>query len=103
TLARYELHTKVDQAVRPVSRSKTIAVTGSMNADVARLKRRIETILQPYLTEDVAWYCGGRGTTDELVLDYLTACGKRPIAVGYNRYDLSQPVHRVLAENRIDV
>jgi hypothetical protein len=103
TLARYELHAKVDQVVRPSRRSRIIAVTGSMNADPAKLKRRIETVLAPYLAEDAAWYSGGRGTTDELVLEFLVSHGKRPNAVGYNRYDLSQPVRQLIADKRIDV
>jgi hypothetical protein len=103
TLARYELHTKVDEAVRPLTRSKTIAVTGSMNAKVAKLRRRIETVLAPYLDEDVAWLCGSNGMTDETVLDFLAGRGKRPTAVGYNRYDLSQPIRKMVDDNRIDV
>jgi hypothetical protein len=102
TLARYELHTKVEQAIRPLSRSKTIAVTGSMNADAAKLRRRVETVLEPYLDEDVAWFCGSRGMTDETVLDFLASRGKRPTAVGYNRYDLSPPVRRMIDDNRIN-
>ena len=103
TLARYELHTKVDEAIRPLSRSKIIAVTGSMNADVAKLRRRIEIVLEPYLEEDVAWLCGSNGLTDEMVLDFLASRGERPTAVGYNRYDLSQSIRRMIDDNRVNV
>ena len=103
TLARYELHTKVDEAIRPLSQSKTIAVTGSMNADVAKLKRRIETVLAPYLNEDVAWLCGSNGVTDETVLDFLARQGERPTAVGYNRYDLSQTIRGMVDDDQINV
>ena len=103
TLARYELHTTVDEALRPLSRSKTIAGTGSMSADVAKLKRRIETVLEPYLEEDVAWLCGSNGITDEMVLDFLASRGERPTAVGYNRYDLSPSIRRMIDDNRVNV
>ena len=103
TLARYELHTKVDKALRPLSQSKTIAVTGSMNADVAKLKRRIETVLAPYLGEDVAWLCGSNGMTDEAALDFLASHDERPTAIGYNRYDLSPSIRRMVDEDQINV
>jgi nucleoside 2-deoxyribosyltransferase len=102
TLARYELHTKVDKALRPFSHSTTIAVTGSMNAEPAKLKRRIETVLPRYLTTDVEWLCGSNGLTDESVLDYLATHGQRPKAVLYNRYDLSPSIRRMVDDNRID-
>jgi hypothetical protein len=103
TLARYEVHTKVDEAVRPLSRSKTIAVTGSMHADVAKLRRRVETVLEPYLGEDVEWFCGSNGMTDETAMDFLASRGKRPTAVGYNRYDLSQSIRRMIDDNLINI
>src|SRR5262249_2784030 len=101
TLARYELHTRMDRAIRPLNRSRTIAVTGTMAADRARAQRRIETILEPYLTRDVTWYCGGVGTTDDLVVEYLTARGEQVVAVGYNRYDFSSTIRKLIEANKI--
>jgi nucleoside 2-deoxyribosyltransferase len=103
TLARYELHTKMDEAVRTLSlsTSRTIAVTGTMTADEARARQRIWTVLQPYMDADVTWYCGGRGKTDELVLAYLVAQGKRPTVVGYNRYELSPTVRKMITDRTI--
>jgi hypothetical protein len=83
------------------SRPLTIAVTGSMTADRGKVQRRIETLLRAYLYVDVVWYCGGRGTTDELVLEYLISKGKRPYVVGYQKYDLSPAVKRMGDRNEL--
>lgn len=101
TLARYELHTRIDHAIRPLNRSRTIAVTGTMGADTARTQRRIETTLEPYLERGATWYCGGVGTTDDLVAEYLTTRGEQVVAVGYNRYDFSPAIRKLIATNKI--
>lgn len=102
TLARYELHTNADRAVRRVEQSTVIAVTGSMGADRARLSRRIDTTLRPYLQRGTRWYCGGIGNTDELVLDYLVARSEHATAVGYNRFDFSPAIRKLIEKGQIE-
>jgi hypothetical protein len=75
-----ELHRTPVGQNKQISRPRTIAITGTMEADKSRVKRRIETLLHPYLDENTIWYCGGRGTTDELVLEYQA--GSRPRGLG---------------------
>lgn len=101
TLARYELHTDIDRAIRLLNRSSAIAVTGTMNADTARAGKRIETILQPYLNRGITWYCGGVGTIDELVAHYLVSQGEQTVAVGYDRFDFSPPIRKMIEENKV--
>lgn len=103
TLARYAVQPSPERTVRAMSRSMAIAVTGSMAADPAKANERVRTILHPYLSLDVTWYCGGRGATDELVLSYLASCGKDAIAVGYDRYDFSPGVRKLVEDRKIGV
>lgn len=96
TLARFE--TLPATQVRSAARGgRTIVVTGSGLADPARARRRIETLLEPYLDRDAIWYCGTTGTVDETAVDYLLAKKQRVVAVAYHRYDFSDHI-RVLIE-----
>jgi hypothetical protein len=72
-----------------------------MRASQARVRRRIETLLQPYLSSDVLWYCGSNGIVDESTLDYLVTNNQRIVAVGYHRYDLSEGVRQLVERQKI--
>ncbi len=96
-----ELHKAPVGQRKQINRPRTIAVTGTMDANTSRLKRRIETLLDPYVDENTIWYCGGRGTTDELVLEYLIRQGVHPLVVGYQRYDFSPIVKRMAEESKV--
>jgi nucleoside 2-deoxyribosyltransferase len=101
TLARYALNTQAERLVRPRSRSQIIAVTGTMNANKSRVQQRLQTVLAPYLDQDVEWYTGSSGVVDELVLDYLVARDKAPLAIGYNRYDFSAEVEKLVQSGKV--
>jgi nucleoside 2-deoxyribosyltransferase len=101
TLGRYELPAQTDPVVRPFRRSMSIVVTGTSNAEKARTVRRVETILQPYIDGEYDWYCGTSGVSDEVILEYLLSHGKRPVAVGYNRYDFTRAVRKLIEKEAI--
>jgi hypothetical protein len=100
TLAKYEVRPREPaRAASPVRR--TIAVTGSMNADPAKVARRVETILEPFLAAGTQWMCGSVGVTDETALEYLAERGQNVAAVGFHRYDLSPRVREMVEEGRV--
>jgi hypothetical protein len=101
TLARSEVHTKIDPAIRPLGSSITIAVTGSTEVDAARARRRIATLIQPYLGRGSAWYCGSFGIVDELALRHLVSKGERAVAVGFDRFDFSSEVRQMIDAGKI--
>jgi hypothetical protein len=88
---------------KKINRPKTIAVTGTMEADTSKLRSRIERLLHPYLQENTIWYCGGRGTTDELVIEYLIKQGVHPIVVDYKRYELSPIVKKMNEKGNLTI
>ena len=100
TLARYELK---PQQRHPQAQTETlsIAATGSSRADPARTRRRVETVLRPYLGLGATWYTGSNGLGDEAVLEFLVSHGERAIAVGYNRLDMSRHVRERVESGHI--
>ncbi|HOG47543.1 MAG TPA: hypothetical protein PLJ35_19620 [Anaerolineae bacterium] len=102
TLARYAVQPAMlaDSERKPASRF--VAVTGTMRAAEAAVVRRIETLLQPYLAQDISWYCGSNGIADECALEYLARKKERAVAVGYHRYDLSSRIRALLEQKRIE-
>jgi hypothetical protein len=101
TLARSEVHTKIDPAIRPLGSSITIAVTGSTEVDAARARRRIATLIEPYLGRGSAWYCGSFGIVDDLALRHLVSKGERAVAVGFDRFDFSSEVRQMIDAGKI--
>lgn len=99
TLARYDIQTALPQA--PENPLQHIAVTGTMLADPARARRRIATLLQPYLDPQVVWYCGSNGLVDEECLRFLVAKQQRAYAVGYHRYDFSDQVFQMVEGRKV--
>jgi len=101
TMARYEIRTNLEamKIVRTIP--MTIVVTGSMMAKPARIVRRIEEILHPYIGTNSLWYCGSNGTVDDKVIDYLLLRNEQVIAVGYNRYDLSQRIREAVVSGKV--
>jgi serine/threonine protein kinase len=76
---------------------RTVAVTGSMQADPRRTAHRVRTLLAPYCGEHTTWYCGTVGTVDECAADYLLREGQRVIAVGYGAGDITSTMSVLLA------
>src|SRR6516164_5833594 len=79
TLARYDVKVSPKIEGRGTITTPIIAVTGSMIADPARVRRRVETLLQPYLAVQPLWFCGSYGTVDETVLQYLLEKEQRAV------------------------
>lgn len=79
TLARYDVKGSGAVDVVRQTAATIIAVTGSMNADAMRVQRRVESLLAPYLSDEMIWYTGSYGATDETVLDYLLRHANRSI------------------------
>ena len=101
TLSRYKIRTATYAETHSQDQGQVIAVTGSMVADAARVQRRIDTILEPYLNSLNTWYCGTNGIVDEMSLDYLLDHNQRPIAVGYHKLDFSARVFELVQQNKI--
>lgn len=74
--------------------------TGTRRPNQARLKRRIESVLRPYLAGPSTWYTGCNGDTDDAVLAYLAENGQKPIAVGYGRFSESRGARELLRDGR---
>jgi hypothetical protein len=69
-----------------------IAVTGSMDGDRAKCARRIASLLGPYTGKDCRWLCGSYGLVDEVAINYLISKGEKVTIVGYDAYDISEPI-----------
>jgi hypothetical protein len=78
-----------------------IAVTGSSSADQARVHRRVETLLRPYLALQATWYCGTNGTVDEATIQYLLRHQQRVVAVGRHRLHFSALVRQRIQEDNV--
>jgi hypothetical protein len=101
TMARYEIDVPAEPE-RPVGLgSQTIAVTGTTQAHPARARRRVASILQPYLAAQTLWYCGGVGEIDECAIDYLLGQEQQVVTVGYHRYDYSQRVRDLMVQRKV--
>lgn len=99
TVARYSDVAKSSKPRPFEKRAFSIVATGSSTADPARTRRRIETLLQPYIALDATWYCGTSGIADELLIAHLVAMGKQPIAVGYNALDYTRTARQLIEEH----
>ncbi len=85
-----------------VSRSRgarTVAVTGSMQADPRRTAHRVQTLLTPYCGDQTTWYCGTVGTVDECAAGFLLGEGQRVVAVGYGAGDITPAMSALLARH----
>jgi hypothetical protein len=89
TLGRYEVRTESRRIALPSRRSYTIALTGSMEADREKLRRRLDAMLHPYLSADTTWMVGANGEADEAAIEYLAQNEQKVVAVGYHAYDVS--------------
>lgn len=98
TLSRYA----VDLAVAAVPTAvPAIAVTGSSMASPARARRRVETLLGPYLPAKPVWYTGTIGTVDEAAIRFLLENGQRVVTVGYHGLDYSAEVLQLIRERKV--
>src|SRR5262249_17878895 len=87
-------------AAGPQSRgARTVAVTGSMQADPRRTAHRVRSLLAPYCGDQTTWYCGTVGTVDECAAEYLLGEGQRGIAVGYGPGDITASMSEILSRH----
>jgi hypothetical protein len=101
TMARYDIRTVEQVATAPSGPGGRYVVTGTTMADPALVRRRAESLLAPYLGDEVLWYCGSNGNTDEVVVQYLVSRQRRVICVGYNRYDCSAPIRQLVDKGQV--
>lgn len=92
TLGKFEIRRDAITTELPKSIATTIAVTGSMRGDEVKCGRRVENILQPYLTSKVTWLCGSFGLADECIIKYLLKNKQNIFVIGYHSYDISEEV-----------
>ncbi len=85
----------------PGASALSMAVTGSMNANRSKCHRRLETLLEPYLGRDVAWYCGSYGDVDQVAVEFLTERNEKVVVVGYDSFDISKPMLTLVEENKL--
>jgi|GEM_PF-1060437 len=103
TLARYPV--KGTGVVEPVATTKakkrTIAVTGSFNANEAAGCQRIQSFLSPYLSDTTEWLVGAVGTVDLAAIRFLLKHSQQVTAVGYNRFDCAAELRVLVDEGRL--
>ena len=93
---------RYDTPLKPHTlQARTIAVTGSMEADTDKCRSRVPVLLSPYLGDKVTWYCGSVGTADETIIEYLFENDQDITIVGYHSYDISEKVLKLVRENEI--
>jgi hypothetical protein len=101
TLGKYEVRGDSRRVLLPPKVPTTIAITGSMNADPSKVKRRLESLLHPFLGDATTWYCGSFGDTDEIAIQYLIENSQRVVVAGYHAYDISPRVLELLEQHQI--
>lgn len=101
TLGKLEARAEARRAVLPVKRHYSIAVTGSTQGDVGRLKSRIAALLHPYLSEDTTWLVGSYGRADEAAIEYLATNRQNVVVVGYHSFDISPRAFKLMEKYKI--
>ena len=101
TVSRHAIATLSHSEVQAGTSAPVIAVTGSTSVHQGRARRRIESLLQPYLALNALWYCGSYGDADELAIEWLMENGQSVVAVGYNQFDHSSEVRKAIDAGRI--
>src|SRR5262249_52889958 len=69
--------------------------------DPGKCRRRLESLLRPYLGEQTTWYCGSYGQVDEAAIEYLIEHRQRIIVVGYRAFDISPTILELVEQNEI--
>lgn len=101
TMIRYKHRIDANTMPLPENKVFTIAVTGSMLGRPEKCRRRVESSLFPYLGDQVVWYIGSNGMTDETIASFLIAHGQKIIVVGYHSHDISENMLNIIEENSI--
>jgi nucleoside 2-deoxyribosyltransferase len=101
TLGTYAVPRESTQFKPLKSFGKTIAVTGSRDGDKVNCAGRIESLLEPHLSEKVTWLCGSFGMVDELAAEFLISHKQQVVVVGYHSYDMSEHMFDIISLNQI--
>jgi len=103
TLARYELKTTGAAALPSSTKAeqRTIAVTGSMQADEVAARRRIKGLLTPYLSEQTLWLVGSVGIVDLAAVRFLLEHDQQVAVVGYDRFDCAPELREPVQQGRV--
>jgi len=103
TLSRYELKGS-SPAELPSTKNPeqmTISITGTMKANEAKVTRRLETILGPYLSKTTHWLIGSVGTVDVTTTLYLLEHRQNVTIIGYNRFDCAAKLRPLVEKGRL--
>jgi hypothetical protein len=87
--------------IQPKRAPLTIAITGSDAASPVRARRRLQTIISPYLNSHTIWYCGSFGNADEIAVEYLLQENQQVIVVGSNSLRISDRMRFLLETYRL--
>lgn len=101
TLGAYAVRRESTPLKPPKSFGNTIAVTGSRDGNDVKCAGRIETLLEPYLSEQVTWLCGSFGMVDELTAEFLISHKQKVVVVGYHSYDMSERMLDIISHHQI--
>jgi nucleoside 2-deoxyribosyltransferase len=101
TLGTYAVRRESTQLKPPKSFGKTIAVTGSREGNEVKCVGRIETLLEPHLSEQVTWLCGSFGMVDEMAAEFLISYNQKVVVVGYHSYDMSERILDTISQHQI--
>jgi len=104
TLARYELKETV-QSPQPApgkADQMTIAVTGTMRANEVVVRKRIEAVLTPHLSETTSWLVGCVGVVDVASARFLLDHQQHVTAVGLNRFYCNRDLRPAIEEGTLD-
>jgi hypothetical protein len=102
TLARFQVHRSAVEGYRtahPLPGS--VAITGSIEADLPGAARKLEAALADHLGKGKTFYVGSYGATDEAAVDFLTRSGEKVVVVGYHAYDLSRRMVSLIQERKL--
>jgi hypothetical protein len=89
TLAEYGVRARSRRSLLPEKTKFTIAITGSKQAHQERVRRELDDLIRPYLTQSVNWLVGSWGMTDETAIELLVEHRQRPWVVGHDEFDIS--------------
>ncbi len=87
--------------IQPKRAPLTIAITGSDAASPVRARRRLQTIISPYLNSHPIWYCGSFGNADQVAVEYLLQENQQVIVVGFNSLRITDRMRFLLETYRL--
>lgn len=85
----------------PLARHRSITVTGTMQVEPSRVRKRLTEVLNPYLAPLTTWYTGSYGIVDEQAAEILVDQKQRMYFVGYSNTDVSATASKLIAEHEV--